>query len=297
MSLVSFGEPGGEQPGLLADNDTVIPLREPLGNPDLDMNDVLQLLSEVPTRLGALVDGGVDAIPLESIRLGPPVPHPGAIIAVGANYIGHLQEQNAQPPKQPMLFAKPVSSVAGPYDAIQRPPETRMLDYEIELAVVIGRPGRRISKDAALGHVAGYMIANDVTARDVFLGESHTNPLFLQILRGKGFDTFCPTGPWLVTADEILDPSQLRLQLSINNEPRQDGGCDEMIFDVPTLIASASECFTLRAGDILLTGTPSGVGIGRQPPEFLQAGDQLELQITNLGIMRTPVVDELAQPG
>ncbi|WP_083064742.1 fumarylacetoacetate hydrolase family protein [Mycobacterium arosiense] len=298
MKLVSFGERGKEQPGVLSNQNMIIPLSAAMqrwGCPDATMNDVLRVLADVRTRIAELTVTGADAIPMDGVRLGPPVPHPGAVFAVGANYPAHLAEHGAaELPTKPILFAKPTSSITGPFDAIEIPHETAMLDYEIELAVVIGRAGRRISVNTALQHVAGYMIANDVTARDVFLGEADKNPLYLQVLRGKGYDTFCPTGPWLVTADEVGDPRNLRLRLSVNTDLRQDDVCAHMIFDVPTLLASVSEFVTLRPGDVVLTGSPAGVGMSRQPPEFLKAGDILQLEASGLGVMRTPVIDEPA---
>lgn len=299
MKLVSFGGPGDEQPGVLANDETVIPLRNLMlrrGFANADMITVLHQLSTLRPSIDELISAGSGALSLGEVRLGPPIPQPRAVLAVGANYAGHVAEDKEitrpELPDAPILFAKAASSVVGPYDAVHHPPETTMLDYEIELAVVIGRDGRRISRESALDHVAGYMISNDVTARDVFIGEAHKNPIYLQILRGKGYDTFCPTGPWLVTADEVPDPAGLELRLWVNDDLRQASRANQMIFDIPELVASASECLTLRTGDILLTGTPPGVGMSRQPPEFLKAGDELRLEITCLGVMRTPIVDE-----
>lgn len=296
MKLVSFGSQGNETPGVLIGGERIVPLIDPMrswGYAVTDINDVLRHLPELQPRIEDLVATGKNAVPLASARLGPPVPRPGAIFAVGANYRSHLAElAESELPSKPILFAKTAASLTGPYDAIQIPAETTMLDYEIELAVVIGRTARRIAVDTALEHVAGYMVANDVTARDVFLGESQKNPMHLQTLRGKGYDTFCPTGPWLVTRDEVNDVGKLRLQLSVNNDLRQDDTCGRMIFDVPAVVASVSEFVTLQPGDIILTGTPSGVGFTRQPPEFLTAGDTVELEITGLGVMRTLVINE-----
>jgi 2-keto-4-pentenoate hydratase/2-oxohepta-3-ene-1,7-dioic acid hydratase in catechol pathway len=299
MKLVSFGERGSEMPGVLV-GEKIVPLTAAMhswGYDAGDMNDVLRHLPTLRSRIRELADAGTDAVPVDTTRLGAPVPNPGSIFAVGANYAEHIAElAESDLPSKPILFTKTASSLAGPTDSIEVPAETTMLDYEVELAVVVGRTARRITADAASEYIAGYMIANDVTARDVFLGESHKNPLYLQILRGKGYDTFCPTGPWLVTADEVDNVADLRLQLWVNDELRQDDTCAKMIFDVPHIVASVSEFVTLHPGDIILTGTPSGVGMTRQPPEFLTAGDTVRLEITGLGTMCTPVIDEIVAP-
>jgi 2-keto-4-pentenoate hydratase/2-oxohepta-3-ene-1,7-dioic acid hydratase in catechol pathway len=234
---------------------------------------------------------------LHATRLGPPVPRSGTIFAVGANNRSHLAELDVVDfPSAPVLFSKTASSLAGPYDDVQIPAESKELDYEIELAVVIGHAGRRIPTADALHHVAGYMIANDVTARDVILGESHKNPLYMQVLRGKGYDTFCPTGPWLVTPDEAGAVPDLRLRLWVNDDLRQDDTCAQMIFDVPHIIASVSEFVTVQPGDIILTGSPPGVGMSRKPPEYLSPDDTLRLAITGLGEMRTLITNEPQPP-
>ncbi|MFD2474776.1 fumarylacetoacetate hydrolase family protein [Amycolatopsis silviterrae] len=290
MKLVSFGDAGSERPGLLAAGDRIVPLDEVPGVSG-DMNAILAQLPELRPRLAGLSG----TVSLADVRLGPPVPHPGAIIAVGANYRAHITEiaGPAGPfPDTPVLFSKPAAALGGPYDPVVRPVESAQLDYECELAVVIGRGGRRIPREQALAHVAGYLIANDVTARDVFLGEMHKSPAYLQIMRGKGADTFCPTGPWLLTADQAPAPDRFRLRTWVNDELRQDGTTAQMIFDVPALVSSVSDAITLRPGDLILTGTPSGVGSTRQPPCFLQPGDTVRMEITGLGVMATPIRDE-----
>lgn len=201
------------------------------------------------------------------VRLGPPVPRPGKVIAVGFNYPMHSNAVlgPVAAPTEPVLFLKLPGSVCGPYDPLIKPPETTALDYEIELAVVIGRAGRRIAPADAHAHVAGYMIANDVTARDVALGAGIHSPLQMQLVRGKGFPSFCATGPWLLMRDEQLDSEPLRLRLSVNGEARQDGWSSDMLFDVPALIASISNSMDLLPGDVILTGTPSGCGFELDP--------------------------------
>ncbi|MFI8221251.1 fumarylacetoacetate hydrolase family protein [Streptomyces sp. NPDC085932] len=302
MKLVSFGPRGGEEPGVLADEETIVPLRPLLtehGLAGIGMPALLALFPTLRKHIEKVLAEPSETLPLARTRIGPPVPRPGSVYAVGANYPLHVAElagsDRRERPNRPVLFAKTVSSINGPNDAIVKPVETQALDYEIELAVVIGDGGRRITRDDAMDHVAGYMIANDVTARDVFLGESKKNPLHLQTLCGKGYDTFCPTGPWLVTADDIPDYRDLRMRLWVNQELRQDATPGGMSFDIPDLIAAASSCFTLRPGDVLLTGTPAGVGVGLEPPQFLTAGDELRLEISGLGEMRTRIVGERSE--
>jgi 2-keto-4-pentenoate hydratase/2-oxohepta-3-ene-1,7-dioic acid hydratase in catechol pathway len=173
--------------------------------------------------------------------------------------------------------------VCGPHDPIIRPRETDQLDYEVELGVVIGRGGRRIEGDEAFDHVAGYVLAIDVTARDVALGAMGSSPMLLQITRGKGFPTFCPLGPWLLTADEIRHGEPLSLKLWVNGELRQDATTSEMLVDVPGVIASVSATMDLLPGDLILTGTPPGCGFDLDPPSYLEVGDRVRATITGLG--------------
>ncbi|MFI5615824.1 fumarylacetoacetate hydrolase family protein, partial [Amycolatopsis sp. NPDC051903] len=255
MRLVSFGAAGGERPGVLTADDRIVPLDEVPGVPG-DMNAILARLPELTPSLTDLVG----TVSRADVRLGPPVPHPGTIVAVGANYREHVTEivgPAGQFPDVPVLFTKPITALGGPCDPVVRPVESAELDYECELTVVIGRGGRRIPKEQAMAHVAGYLIANDVTARDVFSAELHKSPAYLQIMRGKGADTFCPTGPWLLTADEAPAPDRFRLRTWVNDELRQDGTTAHLVFDVPTLVSSVSDTITLRPGDLILTGTPA----------------------------------------
>ncbi|MFI8221446.1 fumarylacetoacetate hydrolase family protein [Streptomyces sp. NPDC085932] len=298
MRLVSFGPRGAEQPGMLTDAGSIVPLRPVLathGLGEASMPEILPLLPALRPLLAEAREHARGALASADTRIGAPVPRPGMVYAAGGNYRSHLAEIEGKRhagPFRPVLFAKAPSSVSGPYDPVVRPPETSELDYECELAVVIGIGGRRIPASEAMSHVAGYMIANDVTARDVFLGESGKNPLLMQSLCGKGFDTFCPTGPWLLTSEEVPDYRNLQMRLWVNDELRQDASPAQMIFDLPTLVSAVSSCFTLRPGDIILTGTPAGVGMGFTPPRFLTAGDVLRLEITGLGTMTTSVVEE-----
>ena len=211
-------------------------------------------------------------------------PNPEKIICIGHNYRAHAAETGAEPPDEPLMFAKFATTLIGPGDEIVLPPEATHVDAEAELAVVIGAPGRRLSAGRAMDVVAGYIAANDVSARNLQYGDG-------QWTRGKGFDTFCPVGPQLVPADE-LDPSNLGVVQRLNGEVMQEGRTGDLIFDVSTLVAHASSVFTLAPGDVILTGTPPGVGWARKPPVSLKAGDVVEVEVEGIGVLRNPVVAE-----
>lgn len=219
---------------------------------------------------------------LASVRLGAPLRRPGKIIAIGLNYRDHAEEQKLAPPERPVVFAKFASAIIDPGEAIEIPPASDHIDYEVELAVVIGRRGRAIAPEKAREHVFGYTIINDITARDLQKSDR-------QWVRAKSFDTFCPMGPMLVTADEIAFPPRRDLRLRVNGELRQSSNTSQLIFDVPTLVSYLSEAFTLEPGDIISTGTPAGVGVYRNPPVFLKPGDVVEAEIDGLGTLRSPV--------
>jgi 2-keto-4-pentenoate hydratase/2-oxohepta-3-ene-1,7-dioic acid hydratase in catechol pathway len=214
--------------------------------------------------------------PLAEVRLLAPVARPGKIICVGLNYRDHAKETGAAIPNEPILFSKFANSVVGPGADVLVPPEAGKIDYEAELAVVIGRRASRVAAADALGHVAGYACANDVSARSLqFLSG--------QWLLGKAIDTFLPLGPFLVTADEVPDPQALGIRCLVNDELRQDSNTGEMIFGVAELIAYASRTITLEPGDLLVTGTPSGVGMATDPPRYLGDGDRMRVEIDGLG--------------
>ena len=233
-------------------------------------------------------DAAAHALPLADVRLLAPIPQPKRnIVCIGLNYSEHVAESKsvvgANLPRFPVFFSKPPSTVIGPDDEIPwHPHVSTSVDWEVELAVVIGREGRDIDEARALGHVFGYTVANDVTARD--LQARHQ-----QWYKGKGLDGFCPLGPSVVTADEIGDPQQLDLRLRVNGIEKQSSNTRYMIFPVARLIAEWSAGMTLYPGDILLTGTPSGVGVGRTPPEFLTPGDVVEAEVGAIGILRNTV--------
>jgi 5-carboxymethyl-2-hydroxymuconate isomerase len=207
---------------------------------------------------------------------------PGKIIAVGLNYRDHAQESGMALPERPLLFAKLPSSVVGPHDDIHLLPEVTQLDYEGELGVVIGRRARSIPREHAWDHVLGLTVANDVSARDAQFVDG-------QWTRGKSFDTFCPLGPWVRTLDEVPDPQALPITTRVNGEVRQASDTGQLIFSVPDLLAYCSRYFTLEPGDVLLTGTPAGVGLGRTPPTYLRSGDVVEVDIAGVGRIRNTV--------
>ncbi|MEO9576028.1 MAG: fumarylacetoacetate hydrolase family protein [Tateyamaria sp.] len=220
-----------------------------------------------------------------------PTPQPRKnVFCVGRNYAEHIaegdraQKQNVGVTEHPVYFTKPPTSIVSPGgDILVFPQVSTSIDYEVELAVIIGTPGRNIPKEAAYEHIFGYTILNDVTARDV--QRRHGGQYF----KGKGFDGSCPLGPWIVTADAISDPHNLSISLSVNGEQRQNGSTSDMIFDIPTLIASLSQGMTLEPGDIIATGTPSGVGYAMDPPRFLTDGDTVVCAISEIGELRNSV--------
>ena len=220
-----------------------------------------------------------------NIRLGCPVANPSKIICVGLNYAKHATETGAAVPAEPIIFLKATSAITGPYDVIQIPRNSTKTDWEVELAVVIGKRASYVTQESAMDYVAGYCLHNDVSERAFQLERGGTWD------KGKGCDSFAPLGPWLVTKDEIPNPHNLRLWLKVNEQTMQDGNTDDLIFDIPTLVAYISSFMTLMPGDIISTGTPSGVGMGIKPqPVYLKPGDVVELGIDGLGCAQQTVV-------
>lgn len=244
---------------------------------------IIAKIESTPILIGELRSTGA-LTPLSAVKLNPPVIAPGKILAVGLNYAAHAAEQNAKTPEFPLIFSKCVTALIGPRDEIRLPRISDMIDYEAELAVVIGKEAKSVSADDATEYVAGYTIMNDVTARDLQKRER-------QWVRAKGLDTFAPCGPWLVTTDEIPDPHVLDLELRVNGKLRQRTRTDDLIFKIPQLIEFISQDLTLKPGDIISTGTPSGVGVFRQPPVFLKPGDEIEVGIEGIGMLRNVVAD------
>jgi 2-keto-4-pentenoate hydratase/2-oxohepta-3-ene-1,7-dioic acid hydratase in catechol pathway len=262
MRLCTYREEGGSRLGSLGD-DTVVPLAG---------RDVADALEGAPEPVG-------DPVPLDGLELLAPLA-PGKLIGVGLNYRDHAAETGAALPRQPLLFAKLASSVTGPAAQVVRPAYTEELDYEGELAVVIGRPARDVPRERALDHVFGYAVMNDVTARD----RQREEP---QWVRAKGGDTFAPFGPWVTTADEVPDPQALAIRTTVNGEVRQDGSTADMVFAVDALVAFCSASFTLQPGDVITTGTPAGVGVARGA--FLAPGDRVRVEIEGLGALDNTV--------
>lgn len=227
------------------------------------------------------VDG--EAFDLATVSWLPPIPNPSKVVAIGQNYRDHCAEQNVPIPEFATVFAKFPSCLLGHLEAIHYPKETEALDYEAELAFVMGKEARNVARSRAYEYVAGYTIMNDVTARDVQRDEK-------QWVRGKSFDTFGPCGPYLVTTDDIPDPHQLPIWLNVNGQERQRSRTDQLVFDVPYLVEHLSHSFTLYPGDIITTGTPGGVGMFRDPPALLNRGDIIEVGIDGIGVLRNHVV-------
>jgi 2-keto-4-pentenoate hydratase/2-oxohepta-3-ene-1,7-dioic acid hydratase in catechol pathway len=223
----------------------------------------------------------------DAVKLLPPIPNPEKVICVGVNYADHARESGMEPPGEPVIFSKFPSAVVGHGDPIVLPRLSDRVDYEAELVVVIGVGGRHVAKERARDHVAGCCCGNDVSARDWQLHKPGG-----QWLLGKTFDTFAPFGPALVTADEIDDPGNLRIQLRLNGQAMQDSSTRELIFSVEELIAYVSGVCTLAPGDLIFTGTPPGVGMARKPPVLLKPGDVVEVEIERVGTLRNPVVRE-----
>jgi 2-keto-4-pentenoate hydratase/2-oxohepta-3-ene-1,7-dioic acid hydratase in catechol pathway len=263
-----------------------------LAAPDLP-DTMLALLAAGPAALdiarqavARALREGIGLIPTDHVRRLAPLPRPGKIFAIGFNYRSHAEETGTPIPVAPVVFSKASTAVIGPGAAIEIPPASALIDYEGELAVVIGTRAKRVSRRQALNHVAGYTIMNDVSARDYQQRSGHCI--------AKSFDTFAPMGPVLVTADEIPDPSTLDLRTFVSGEQMQHARTDDLIFDVPTLIEYISAGVTLEPGDVISTGTPGGVGFRRNPPRFLKAGDVVRIEISSIGALENPVVS--AQP-
>lgn len=278
MKLVRFGAKGAERPGLLDASGTVRDLSghvadiggDTLGPADLD-------------RLRALDPASLPEAP-PGVRLGPPVARVWSFIAVGLNYADHAKETGQEIPAEPILFNKLGNCVVGPNDDVMFPKDSNRLDWEVEIAFVIGTRARYVAARDALAHIAGYCVANDVSERRFQVKHSG------QWVKGKSAETFGPLGPWLVTTDEITDPHALGLWLDVNGQRKQTGNTATMIMRIPELLAYITRFMVLEPGDVVTTGTPPGVGSARKPPEYLAAGDEIRLGVDGLGEQRQRVV-------
>ena len=278
VKLVRYGPAGREKPGLV---DADGGIRDLSGEVDDVAGDVL--LPEGMARLAALDPAALPEVG-GNPRLGPPVASVGKIMAIGLNYSDHAAESGLEVPPEPVLFMKATSAIGGPNDPVVIPRGSEKTDYEVELAAVIGVPGKYVNEADALDHVAGYCICNDVSERDFQLKRAG------QWTKGKSCDTFAPLGPWFVSRDEIADPQRLRLWTKVNGETRQDGSTDRMVYGLKHLLSYLSAMTSLRTGDIVSTGTPPGVGAGFRPPRFLKPGDVMELGVEGLGVQRQELV-------
>jgi 2-keto-4-pentenoate hydratase/2-oxohepta-3-ene-1,7-dioic acid hydratase in catechol pathway len=281
MKLLRYGNPGQEKPGLVDKDGTLRDLSQVVH--DIDGTT---LLPENLARIAKIDPKTLPAIP-GNPRLGPCVANIGKFICIGLNYADHAAETGATVPPEPVLFLKANSAICGPNDAIVIPRGSLKTDWEVELGVVIGKPAKYVSEADALDYVAGYCVINDVSER-AFQTERAG-----QWDKGKGCDTFGPTGPWMVTKDEIADPQNLKMWLTVDGVKRQNGSTKTMVYGVKHLVAYLSQFFTLNPGDVISTGTPPGVGMGLKPPTYLKPGQTVELSIEGLGTQKQLTVADI----
>ncbi|WOI33405.1 fumarylacetoacetate hydrolase family protein [Tritonibacter scottomollicae] len=278
MKLLRYGAPGAEKPGLLHRDGTL-----------RDLSDLIDDLSGAalsPESLAGLAEVDADSLPVveDNPRLGPPIAGTGKFICIGLNYADHAAESGLDVPPEPVIFMKASSAICGPNDPIVIPRGSTKTDWEVELAVIIGKPAKYVSEAEAMDYVAGYAITNDVSER-AFQTERAG-----QWTKGKSCDNFGQIGPWLVTQDEVPDPQSLAMWLKVNGETMQDGSSSTMVYGVAHLVHYLSQFMTLHPGDVISTGTPPGVGLGMTPPRYLKAGDVVELGIAGLGLQRQDVI-------
>ncbi|GLR18694.1 fumarylacetoacetate hydrolase family protein [Portibacter lacus] len=281
MKLIRFGETGQEKPGVeLPDGKRI-----DTSNFGEDYNEKFFETNGIE-RLEKWLGSNADACAVVSgdVRLGPPVARPSKIVCIGLNYAKHAAESGMDVPTEPVIFFKATSSIIGPNDAVMLPKDSLKSDWEVELAVVISKKTSYVSEEEAMDYVAGYMLHNDVSERAFQLERLG------QWVKGKSCDTFAPLGPYMVTKSEINDPHNLNLWLKLNGEKIQDSNTSDFIFNIPQVISYLSQFMTLLPGDVISTGTPSGVGLGFNPPKYLKAGDVMELGIEGLGVSRQEVV-------
>jgi 2-keto-4-pentenoate hydratase/2-oxohepta-3-ene-1,7-dioic acid hydratase in catechol pathway len=286
MKLLTFSVEGKARPGALK-GDRVIDLAAaglPAG-PNGGLLEIARGGDAMLDRARKALDAvGAKSYALAEVKVLPPIRQPSKIIAVGLNYIDHCKEANLPVPTEPVLFSKFTTSICGPYDDLSWTPSvTKEVDYEVELAVVIGKPARDVAEKDALNYVLGYTVVNDVSARDLqFIGAKQWD-------KSKSLDTFCPYGPWIVTRDEITDPHNLQVRTVLNGKEMQNSNTKNLIFNVNQIIAYASQSTTLLPGDLIPTGTPFGVGFSRNPPVFLKDGDECVCEVEKIGAIRNRV--------
>ena len=273
MKLLRFGEPGKEKPGVLVNNEILdaSSFGEDFGETFFETNGLQRFSTWLKQNQGSLpkVKPGV--------RLGPPFTRPSKIICIGLNFAKHAAESNMPLPVEPIIFFKATTAIAGPNDAVVIPPNSVKTDWEVELAVVIGKKASYVKESDALNYVAGYCLHNDYSEREYQLERNG------QWVKGKSCDTFAPLGPYLVTPDDVGNVDSLHMWLKVNGKTMQDGNTDDMVFKVPFLVSYLSQFMTLLPGDVISTGTPAGVGLGFKPPIYLKPGDVVELGIEGLG--------------
>ncbi|MFB6308332.1 MAG: fumarylacetoacetate hydrolase family protein [Haloarculaceae archaeon] len=279
MQFVRYADEGAPQWGIRTD-DGIVPLnslREDVTVEQLTSDGFLSLVERA-------LEAPVSTIPTDEVRTLAPVPRPGKIVCVGLNYHDHAEEQDEEVPEKPLLFGKAPTAVTNPGDPIVHPDDIEEVDYEVELGVVIGRTAKNVSAGEARDYVAGYTAINDVSGRDAQFDDG-------QFLRGKSYDTFAPMGPTLVP-DQYIDPGTLDVACRVNGETKQESNTEQFIFGIEELVEYISNAMTLRPGDVISTGTPGGVGIFRDPPELLEPGDTVEVEIEGIGTLENPVVSE-----
>lgn len=279
MKLVRYGQKGAERPGIFDANGSIRDVSAHIAdwNGDALSSDKLKEMAALDLSELPVVEGNP--------RIGPCVGNVGKLICTGLNYADHAVESNMDLPTEPLLFMKATSAICGPYDDLQRPVGSQKLDWEVELAIVIGTQAKNVSVDKALEHVAGYCVINDVTDRGFQLERGG------QWMKGKSADTFAPLGPWLVTKDEVADVKNLGMWLDVDQTRRQDGSTKTMVFSVETIVSYISQFMTLNPGDVIATGTPPGVGMGIKPqPVYLENGQVIKAGIQGLGEQRQKVV-------
>ena len=277
MKLIRYGKPGAEKPGVILANGRMIDISAFTSNYDEAFFESCGL-----ERLATWLKDNAELAPAipDGARLGSPVSRPSKIICIGLNYRDHAAESNMEVPKEPVVFFKATTAMTGPNDGLQIPRGSQKTDWEVELAVVISKKAQSVSEEQAMNHIAGYMLHNDYSERAWQLEHGG------QWVKGKSADTFAPFGPWLATCEEIPDPHHLRLWLNVNGEKKQDGNTSNLIFNIPFIISYLSGFMTLLPGDVISTGTPAGVGLGFNPPQYLRAGDSVELGIDGLGTQK-----------